>query len=140
MLILKVLDPLFSVCKASPLVGRELIAAVSQELLRCQDDSECCVSLTRSDEELSVVLRSDRVPFVLGTVEHEEVKTWRAFRVEGQLDFSLVGVLSTISGLLASKEISIFVISTFNTDYFFVKEDKLESALLTLRAHGMDIR
>lgn len=53
--------------------------------------------------------------------------------MKGELDFSLIGILAKISGILAEKEISIFAISTYNTDYILLKEDKLEDAMIVLR-------
>ncbi|MBR6022708.1 MAG: ACT domain-containing protein [Kiritimatiellae bacterium] len=59
---------------------------------------------------------------------------WRGMRVEGPLDFSLVGVLSALSGVLAKAQVGIFAISTFDTDYLFVKEADLGRALAALRS------
>ena len=61
---------------------------------------------------------------------------WRALKVIGPLDFSLTGILADLSTILASAEISIFAISTFDTDYILVRQDKLERAVKTLRAAG----
>ncbi|WII07445.1 ACT domain-containing protein [Methanomassiliicoccales archaeon LGM-RCC1] len=68
-----------------------------------------------------------------------EEKGWRAFRIEGTLDFSMVGVLSKITGILAGENIGIFAISTFDTDYILVKEKDLESALTALRDNGYQV-
>lgn len=62
---------------------------------------------------------------------------WRAFCIEGQLDFSLIGILAQISTLLAQHEISIFVVSTFNTDYFLVKAASLSRAISVLGEAGL---
>ncbi|MBQ9595796.1 MAG: ACT domain-containing protein, partial [Synergistaceae bacterium] len=59
----------------------------------------------------------------------ERSDDWRGFRVKGVLDFSLVGILAKISGLLAENDIALFAVSTFNTDYIFVKSDKFTDAL-----------
>ncbi len=56
-------------------------------------------------------------------------RNWRALQVEGPLDFSLTGVLSSLTAPLAEAGISVFAISTYNTDYFLVKQDKIEEAL-----------
>jgi len=61
---------------------------------------------------------------------------WRAFRIAGVLDFSLVGILARIASLLAEQGIPIYAVSTFNTDYVFVKEELLQTAVDTLSSHG----
>ena len=65
---------------------------------------------------------------------------WRCFRITGQLDFSLIGILARISKLLASNEIGIFAISTYNTDYILTKEKNFEKALKVLKDAGYDIK
>ena len=64
---------------------------------------------------------------------------WRAFRIEGVLDFSLIGILSKISAILAEAKIGIFAVSTFNTDYILVKAENFEKALSVLAAAGYDL-
>ena len=64
---------------------------------------------------------------------------WGGFRIEGTLDFSLIGILSKISSLLAENKIGIFAVSTYNTDYIFVKKDALSDALSILKRAGYDI-
>ena len=60
-------------------------------------------------------------------------KNWRAFRICGTLDFSLVGIISNIASALAKEHIPIFAVSTFNTDYIFVKDEYFPKAVQTLR-------
>lgn len=81
--------------------------------------------LAKTDEEISLVCLTENVPenFI------ERSDNWRAFRVKGQLDFALVGILAEISGLLAHKGISLFAVSTFNTDYILVREKDYNHAL-----------
>lgn len=88
--------------------------------------------LGNSDEELSLVCTKEAVP--LDCLSCEE--GWRAFRIQGILDFSMIGVISRISTLLAENQIGIFVISTFNTDYVLVKENLFERGLSILRDAG----
>jgi hypothetical protein len=88
------------------------------------------VSVTRTADELSVVCPSSEV---LRGVACEA--GWRAFRVEGKQDFSAVGILSSILSPLATAGISIFSISTFDTDYILVRADVLETATTVLRQH-----
>ena len=80
-------------------------------------DAEFCFT-GKTDEEKSLVCLTEDVPE--NTIERED--GWKAFRIEGILDFSLIGILSQISALLAENEIGIFAISTYNTDYILVKE------------------
>ena len=54
---------------------------------------------------------------------------WKAFRIQGVLDFSLIGILSKISTLLAENEIGIFAVSTYNTDYILTKEENFEKSI-----------
>lgn len=61
---------------------------------------------------------------------------WKAFRIQGILDFSLIGILSAISGILAENEIGIFAISTFNTDYILTKAENFQRAIDVLSNAG----
>ena len=91
--------------------------------------------LTKTDEECSIVCPADQLPTSVIEVE----RSWRAFRIEGQLDFSLIGIIAKISSLLAAQEISLFVVSTFNTDYFLVKSHQLEKTMETLKINGYQL-
>ena len=64
---------------------------------------------------------------------------WKAFRIQGVLDFSLIGILSKISSLMAQHDIGIFVVSTHNTDYILVKRENYEKALQVLFKAGYQI-
>ena len=64
---------------------------------------------------------------------------WKAFRIQGVLDFSLIGILSEISSLMAQNDIGIFAISTYNTDYILVKRENYEKALQVLLKAGYQI-
>lgn len=96
-------------------------------------DTFCFVGKT--DEELSLVCSTEFVPKV--TLERED--NWRAFRIEGVLDFSLIGILSKITGLLAKEEIGVFAISTYNTDYILTKEENYQRALDCLAQSGYEV-
>lgn len=89
-----------------------------------------------TDEERSLVCPTPLVPS--DTLERSD--GWRAFRVDGTLDFSLVGILAGISDVLAKGGIGIFAVSTFNTDYVFTKADRFEEALRLLSASGYGIK
>ena len=86
-------------------------------------------------DELSVVCPTAATP--AQTLARED--GWRALRVVGQLDFSLVGILSRISATLAGAGVSIFAVSTYDTDYLLVKEAQLDTALASLDAAGYEI-
>ena len=64
---------------------------------------------------------------------------WRTFRIEGVLDFSLIGILSEISKVLAENKIGIFVVSTYNTDYILVKKENLQKAQQALKTTGYEV-
>ena len=100
---IKAIDGDFSVCKV-------------KDYLKVNLDAEFCFT-GKTDEEKSLVCLTEDVPE--NTIERED--GWKAFRIEGILDFSLIGILSQISALLAENEIGIFAISTYNTDYILVK-------------------
>ena len=88
--------------------------------------------LSKTDEEISLVCPASAAP-----IDAIDQSTgWRAFRICGTLDFSLVGILSKITGILAAEDIGIFVVSTFNTDYVLVKEQHLNRAIQSLSDNG----
>jgi uncharacterized protein len=91
-------------------------------------------SVTRTSQELSIVAPEAAFP-----AEWKIESPWRALQVPGPLDFSLTGILSSITAPLASAGISIFAISTFDTDYILVKQDKLEDAKIVLVQNGFTI-
>jgi hypothetical protein len=104
----------FSVCKIRDIHG--------------VDFNRNFVFLSKTDEEISLVCPSDCVPKDTVAVEIG----WRGFRIDGILDFGLVGVISGITGTLANAGISVFVISTYNTDYVFIKSHDFDKALALL--------
>ncbi|WP_297425009.1 ACT domain-containing protein [Clostridium sp.] len=85
------------------------------------------LSITKTCDELSIVCLESNIP---NNVKHE--KNLRILKVEGPLDFSLVGILSRISSILAENEISIFAISTYDTDYILVKDKDVDNAVKAL--------
>ena len=88
-------------------------------------------SVTRTADEISIFCDSEAMPD-----DSEKIDGWRAFRVAGQLDFELTGVISTLAMPLAAKQIPVFSISTYDTDYMLVREDQLEDAIDVLRRAG----
>ena len=89
----------------------------------------------KTDEELSLVCRTESTPE--NTTARED--GWRGFRIEGTLDFSLIGILAPITAILAENKIGIFAVSTYNTDYVLVKEENYEKALAVLSTAGYEI-
>lgn len=91
-------------------------------------------SISRTASELSVVSETSLIP--------PGIKTeggWRMMKVEGILDFSLTGILASITAPLAMSKISIFAVSTFDTDYVLVKEEDLVRSCEVLRLSGFEI-
>lgn len=93
------------------------------------------ISITKTDDELSIVCTLESIP---NNVKVE--KTWRALKVQGPLDFSITGLLASILNPLVAATISIFAISTFDTDYILIKEENLEKAIVVLQAHNFIIK
>ncbi len=120
-LTIKKIDFAFSVCK---------VKDYSQVNLQ----SEFCFT-GKTDDENSLVCITDHVP---GNVITRD-DGWRAFRIQGILDFSLIGILSKIAALMAENEIGIFVLSTYHTDYILTKEYHFEKALKILSDSGYTI-
>lgn len=118
---IKVLDYDFSVCKVA-------------DYSLVNFESQYCF-IGKTDEENSLVCTTGDVP--ANTTERDN--GWRAFRIQGVLDFSLIGILSKISTLLAENKIGIFAVSTYNTDYILTKKDNFGGAIEVLRKAGYRI-
>ena len=86
----------------------------------------------KTDEELSLVCKTEDTPVM--TTDRDD--GWRGFRIQGQLDFSQIGILSELSAILARNRIGIFAVSTYNTDYILVKEENFEKAMRVLAEAG----
>lgn len=114
----------FSICKLTEPVDLERLAGGSEFWF-----------LARTDEELSLVCETPWVPESVG----ERKDGFLAFRIEEVLDFSLIGILSKISTVLADHGIGIFAVSTFNTDYILVKKENYEKALRHLTEAGYKV-
>jgi len=89
------------------------------------------LSITKTEEELSVVC--DASVLLQSPVREEG---WSCIKVLGPLDFSLTGILAKLSGVLAEAEISIFALSTYDTDYLLIKSSRLREALGVLAKAG----
>lgn len=89
----------------------------------------------KTDEEISLVCKTEDTP--QNTVARDD--GWRGFRIQGVLDFSLIGILAKLSGILAGHKVGIFAVSTYNTDYILVKEENFDKAMTVLAAEGYTI-
>jgi hypothetical protein len=118
---LKVINGEFSVCKVKD------VHAINFS------DQYCFIGKT--DEEISLVCSTACVP--RQSIERSD--GWCAFRIQGVLDFSLTGVLSKISAILAENKIGIFAISTFNTDYILTQKGQFEEAMRALEKNNYTI-
>ena len=97
------------------------------------DENFCCV--TRTESELSIVCPEQQLP--RGTKAERD---WRLLRVEGKLSFSLTGVLASITSPLGDAQISVFAISTYDTDYVLVRDAELNRAIQALEIAGHTVR
>ena len=91
-------------------------------------------SVSKSADELSIVCEQRNVPAHI-----KSEKDWRVFKVEGPLDFNLTGILASIAVPLAQAKVSIFAISTFDTDYVLLRGRDLDAANGSLKAAGFSI-
>ena len=118
------------------------IRKVHQEFSVCQVEDYSFVNLGseysfigKTDEENSLVCITNEVP--PNVIQRED--GWKAFRIQGVLDFSLIGVLSKIASILADNDVSIFAVSTYNTDYILIKKENYQKAIKTLSNAGYKI-
>lgn len=119
---LKIINQDFSICKV--------------EDLSQIDYSDEFYFISKTDEELSLVCSTNSVPENAIACDNG----WKAFRIQGILDFSLIGILSKISKLLAENEIGIFAVSTYNTDYILTKEENFDKSIKILEDNGYVIK
>ena len=91
-------------------------------------------TVTRTADELSVVCESKYVP---SSVKSE--RNWRCFKLEGPFPFAMTGVLAAVLAPLAEARVSIFAMSTYDTDYVMVKEKAVGKAVRALKAAGHQI-
>ena len=88
-------------------------------------------SVTRTADELSIVCKSEQLP-----PGQEADQDWRSLEVEGPLEFSEIGILAALSGVLAAARISIFVVSTYDTDFVLIKNPHCHKAIEALSNAG----
>lgn len=115
------------------------IKKINQDFSVCKVKDYSLVNLNaeycfvgKTDEEKSLVCVTSDVPS--NVIERDD--RWKGFRIQGILDFSLIGILSKIADVLAKNSISIFAISTYNTDYVLIKKKSYQRALDILEHSG----
>ncbi len=118
---LEEINQVFSICKVKDTSEIKL-------------ESEYCF-VGKTTEEISLVCILDDVPN--NTTERDD--GWKCFKIQGTLDFSLIGILSKITTILADNKIGIFAVSTYNTDYVFTKEENFSKAIDALKNAGYEI-
>ena len=91
-------------------------------------------SITYTQDELSIVCQEKYVP-----AEIKQERGWRILKMIGPLDFSLVGIISRITGILANAGVSLFTVSTYETDFILVKQEALDHAIQALSEAGLEI-
>ena len=91
-------------------------------------------SITRTNKELTIVCSQSIIPS-----DCEYNPNWRCFRIDGSFDLNQIGIISSLAAPLAQADISIFVISTYDTDYILVKEEKVERAIAVLNDYGNEV-
>ncbi|MFW5879807.1 MAG: ACT domain-containing protein [bacterium] len=114
-MVLEILNYNFSICKV-------------EDVSQLDWNKEFCF-FQKTDKEISAVLREEDIP--LNFIKRNN--GWKGFRINGVLDFSLVGIISKITRILARNKIGVFVVSSYNTDYFFVKEQQFNIAVESLK-------
>lgn len=120
-MVIKKIDGTFSICKV------ENFSKVNFD-----DDF---IFVAKTDEEFSIVCRESRYP--INTLRCD--KGWNMLKIDGELDFSLVGIISKISTILADNKIPVFVVSTFNTDYILIKDMYIKKTIEVLSKEGYEI-
>ena len=121
-LTLIVLEGTYAVCRSSPDASIPAWATAGP-----------FVSITRTEEELSIVCPDRDVP-----IDAVSERGWRCLRVAARLDFSLVGVLASLLDPLAEAGIPVFAVSTFDTDYLLTRAGEFHRAVEVLRGRAYD--
>lgn len=118
------LPGLFAICRLNP-----------EEPIPSWALSSPLFFLSRTNEELSIICMQNYIPE--GVVKNNN---WRCLKIEGPLNFTAVGILNSIIQPLTQKRISLLAFSTYETDYFLVREEQLKETLQTLSQEGIKLR
>lgn len=116
------------------IIETELSVCKVKDYSQVNLDEDFCFT-GKTDEENSLVCKTSSVP--RNVIARDD--GWRAFRIQGELNFSLIGILSKISAVLAENGIGIFAVSTYNTDYILTKAENFDKALCALSDNGYKI-
>ncbi|MGM7683327.1 ACT domain-containing protein [Cytobacillus sp. Hm23] len=119
---MKLLDGLYGVCRLDP-----------TDKIPSWLNTEEFFTITKTSDELSIICNTNSIP---NGIIYE--KDWKIIKVEGPLDFSEIGILANISSTLATEKISIFAISTYDTDYILVQVAEIHNAIDALMKNGYD--
>ena len=118
-----------------------ILEKLDYDLTVCKLSDTSTIDLTKefyfigkTDEEISLVCKTENTPD--NTAARND--GWKGFRIEGELDFSLIGILSKFSALLADNNIGIFAVSTYNTDYILLRKENFEKAVSVLTQAGYE--
>ena len=114
---LRIIDTEFAICK---------VKDFSQ--INLEDEF---LFIGKTDDEHSIVCEMQSIPNNCTDID----EGWIAFKIEGQIDFSLIGIISKLSTILAETKVGICALSTYDTDYILVKKENLEDAKNALREH-----
>ncbi|MBE5989395.1 MAG: ACT domain-containing protein [Paenibacillaceae bacterium] len=115
---LQIIDRKFSICK---------LKEISTELLNHE-----FTFVSKTDNELSLICETDHMPEINLTAEHG----WRCFRIAEDASFEKYGMIAFLSKIIADEKTCILVVATYDTDYIFLKEDRLEDVKKALLANG----
>lgn len=118
---IRIINQDFSICKV-------------EDLSQIDYTDEFCF-ISKTDEEISLVCSTNKVPKNVIVCDND----WKAYRIQGVLDFSLLGILSRISALLAENNIAIFAVPTYNTDYTFTKINDFDKSIKILEKNDFTI-
>ena len=118
---LRIIDKEFAICK---------VKDFSQ--INLEDEF---LFIGKTDDEHSIVCEMQSIPNNCTDID----EGWIAFKIEGQIDFSLIGILYSVSKILAESKIGIFAVSTYNTDYIFLKKENYQKGLEVLEAAGYQV-
>jgi hypothetical protein len=122
---LSLLPPTFAICRLDPLDAIPVWALTGSFF-----------TITRTDEELSIVCEEAVIDPEHGFTHIKIEPGWRCLKLHGPIPFETTGVIASLTKPLAEAGISVSPIATYDTDYLFVKSDRLQDAVAALRAAG----
>eukprot|EP01091_Cochliopodium_minus_P019143 TRINITY_DN7953_c0_g1_i1.p1 TRINITY_DN7953_c0_g1~~TRINITY_DN7953_c0_g1_i1.p1 ORF type:complete len:141 (-),score=38.74 TRINITY_DN7953_c0_g1_i1:11-433(-) len=127
-LTLVLLKDTYSIYKFNPKIN---LSKINHLMVPNSDSS--LFSFTVTKDEISIIL-DDKIKVDIENEDYKIESDWKVFKIKGNLDFGLIGILAKISTCLAERSISIFALSTYLTDYIFVKNNKLDESINALKS------